>query len=123
MKKTQGIALAVSGILLGAAISGPVANAAEMLAARRSTQKIFIHGQQVQMEAYTIDGSNYVKLRDIGKAVGFEVSYDEVTNSVYVGKKPQPAQTGRIVALPTDGSKYTPQVGDLIPCGYPLFVC
>ena len=115
MKKAQGIAFVAAGILLGTAITGPAAQAAEMLAAQRSTQKIFINGEQVQMEAYTINGSNYVKLRDIGKAIGFEVGYDAATNSVYVGEQPKQGN-GRIVTLPTDGSKYIPQAGDLIPC-------
>ena len=65
-----------SGIVLGVAIVGPAAQAVEILAAQRSTQKIYVDGQQVQMEAYSISCNNYVKLRDIGKAVGFSVTYD-----------------------------------------------
>lgn len=115
MKRKQGIALVAAGIMLGTAISGPAAQAAEMLAAQRSTQKIYVNGEEVQMEAYAINGANYVKLRDLGNAIGFEVGYDAATNSVYVGEQPKQSG-GRIVALPTDGSKYVPQVGDLIPC-------
>ena len=36
------------------------------------------------MTAYSIGGNNYVLLRDIGRAVNFEVSYDAATNSVYI---------------------------------------
>ncbi len=72
MKRVQGIAYVAAGVMLGAAITGNAAQAAEMLAAQRSTQKIYVNGQQVRMEAYAIGGSNYVKLRDVGKAVGFE---------------------------------------------------
>ena len=116
MKRKQGIALVAAGIMLGTAISGPAAQAAEMLAAQRSTQKIYVNGAEVQMEAYAINGANYVKLRDLGNAIGFEVGYDAATNSVYVGEQPKQSG-GRIVELPTDGSKYTPRAGDLIPCG------
>ena len=80
--REKNIALIAAGIVLGTAVTGPAANAAEMLAAQRSRQKIFINGQQAQMEAYNIGGSNYVKLRDVGKAIGFEVTYDAATNSV-----------------------------------------
>jgi len=115
MKRTQGIACVTAGIMLGAAIAGNAAQAAEMLAAQRSAQRIYVNGQQVQMEAYAIGGSNYVKLRDIGKAMGFEVGYDAASNSVYIGEQPRQSDS-RIVTLPTDGSKYTPKAGDLIPC-------
>ena len=114
----KNIALIAAGIVLGTAVTGPAANAAEMQAAQRSTQKIYVNGQQVRMEAYAIGGSNYVKLRDVGKAIGFDVTYDAATNSVYIGEQPKQEEkaSGRIVTLPTDGSKYVPQVGDLIPC-------
>ena len=41
-------------------------------------------GQRVQFEAYEIHGNNFVKLRDIGKAVDFGVTYDGGTNTVYI---------------------------------------
>ena len=118
MKRVQGIAYVAAGVMLGVAITGNAAQAAEMLSAQRSTQKIYVNGQQVWMEAYAIGGSNYVKLRDVGKAVGFDVTYDAAANSVYIGELPKQEEkaSGRIVTLPTDGSKYTPSVGDLIPC-------
>ncbi len=36
------------------------------------------------MTAYNIGGNNYVKLRDISRAVDFGVTYDATTNSVYI---------------------------------------
>ncbi len=36
------------------------------------------------MEAYSIHGNNFVKLRDIGQAVDFGVAYDAATNSVHI---------------------------------------
>ena len=114
----KNIALIAAGIVLGSTISGPAASAAEMLAAQRSTQKIYVDGQQVQMEAYAIGGNNYVKLRDVGKAVGFNVSWDGSAVQIDSGAPYQDelAQAGKIVSLPTDGSKYVPKTGDLIPC-------
>ena len=79
------VALVASGVLLGVAIAAPAAGAA--LTAQQSTQKIVVDGQQVQIEAYSISGSNYCKLRDVGKAVGFHVSYDARTNTVQINTK------------------------------------
>ena len=82
------------GILAGLALSGPAAQAAtETLTATRSTQPIYVDGAQVSMTAYSIGGNNYVKLRDVGKAVGFEVYWDGsavqiVSDQPYTGKAP-----------------------------------
>ena len=65
------------GILAGITLCGPAAQAAtETLTAVLSTQPIYVDGQQVTMTAYGINGNNYVKLRDIGEAVGFNVYWD-----------------------------------------------
>ena len=114
------IALVASGIILGAALAAPVAGAA--LTAQQSSQKITVDGKPVQIEAYSINGSNYAKIRDIGKAVGFAVEYDAASNTVQINTKSEYKKDNvpnglRTVVLPTDGSQYVPQVGDLIPCG------
>ena len=75
----------------------------------------------MQIEAYSIGGSNYVRLRDVGKAVGFNVSYDPLTNTVQVNTSETYAEevtapSSLTVALPVDGSQYIPQVGDRILC-------
>ena len=72
------------GILTGLALSGPAVQAANGLTATLSSQPIYVNGQCVQMEAYSIHGNNFVKLRDIGKAVDFGVTYDGATNSVHI---------------------------------------
>lgn len=72
------------GILAGLALSGPAAQAADYLTARPSTQTFYINGQQTPLTAYLIGGSNYVRLRDVGRAVDFGVTYDAATNSVYI---------------------------------------
>ena len=117
----KNVALVAAGTMLGAAIVGPAAQAAEMLAAQQSAQKIYVDGRQVQIEAYSINGNNYAKIRDLGKAVDFSVRYDAATNTVQIDsdapyQDEAPAQASRVVTLPADGSKYIPKVGDLIPC-------
>lgn len=72
------------GILAGLALSGTAVHAADYLTARPSSQTFYIDGQQTALTAYTIGGSNYVRLRDIGRAVDFGVIYDGATNSVYI---------------------------------------
>ena len=52
--------------------------------AERSHHRIVVDGKEAQMEAYVINGSNYVRLRDIGKAVGFEVYWDSDAKCVQV---------------------------------------
>ncbi len=78
------IALVTAGILAGIAVSGPASQAAASLMANPSSQKFYVNEQRVNLEAYEINGSNYVKLRDVGQAVGFGVSYDAATNSVII---------------------------------------
>ena len=72
------------GILAGLALSGPAVQAADYLTARPSSQTFYIDGQQATLTAYSIGGSNYIRLRDIGRAVDFGVTYDAATNSVHI---------------------------------------
>lgn len=110
-RKRETLAL-TAGLVIGAVIALPTAQAAmETLIATPSTQQFFVDGQQVKLEAYAIGGSNYVKLRDVGKAVGFGVEYDAVTNSVRIGDAP--AGDGVVILL-ADGSRYAPQAGDVL---------
>ena len=71
------------GILVGITLCGPAAQAAtEALTATRSTQPIYVDGVQVSMTAYSIGGNNYVKLRDVGKAVGYSPRGHKVNRGV-----------------------------------------
>ena len=63
----------IIGLALGFALSSPAAQAVEGILAQRCTSPILLNGAPVEIEAYTINGHNYFKLRDIGKAVGFNV--------------------------------------------------
>ena len=65
----------ILGVLTGAVLFGGVSAVAAGIAAEPAWSPIFVDGQQVQMTAYNILGNNYVKLRDIGKAVGFNVYF------------------------------------------------
>ena len=77
MSKTREAICMGIGILAGLALSGPAAQAAiETFTTTRGSQNIYVDGVQVSMTAYGINGNNYVKLRDVGEAVGFNVYWD-----------------------------------------------
>ena len=75
--------------------------------AERSTHRIFVDGREVQMEAYRIKGNNYVKLRDIGEQVGFNVCWDGDAKCVqvesgkpYTGEAPAKAEDTKSTEQP-----------------------
>ena len=91
MSRRKDVALMLTGAVLGASLVGGAAAAGVM--AEPTWQKIYVDGEQVSMTAYNIGGSNFVKLRDIGKAVNFNGYWDNGvqidSNADYTGKKPE----------------------------------
>ena len=122
MKKSIGYILC--GVLIGGVLlNGDATNAVAGLMAERSSQPIFVDGQKVELEAYNIAGSNYVKLRDIGKAVGFNVSWDGSavqidSDTPYSEDIPATSKVvnQKTVAGRTIPLKNIPEVGDRILC-------
>ncbi len=47
-----------------------------------TNDKVLVGDKALTATAYKVDGSNYYKLRDLGKELGFGVGYDEATKSV-----------------------------------------
>ena len=98
MKRFQFLTGFLCGALLFCAFP-TVASAASNIMAAISNQPVYVDGQRVYMTAYQIGGNNYVKLRDIGEAVGFNVYWDGASVQVasdkpYTGTAPadQPTQ-------------------------------
>ncbi len=94
-------------LFIGAIITGGASAYTAGILAERSTNRIYVNGQKVQMEAYTVNGNNYVKLRDIGKAVGFEVYWDSTNGCVqvesgkpYTGTAPAKVESVKSTAQP-----------------------
>lgn len=124
----------LTGVLLGAALfGGGTVLASSGVMATPSTQAIYVDGQRVNMTAYSIGGNNYVKLRDVGKAVDFAVSYDAATRSVqidssapYVEENQTPvvpaapaaptAPAGAISVPQTDEAPFVPMEENVILC-------
>lgn len=124
MKNRSTISFA-AGILAGALLVGPAAQAAAHLTAEPSAQSFYVDGERVELEAYVINGSNYVKLRDVGRAVDFEVVYDETTNSVrvdstspYVEEVPAPTSTvpAGVIKIPQSDERLILKEGDKVLC-------
>ena len=134
MKRIKETVLIAAGVLAGLLLSGPTSSAMASLMATPSSQTFYLDNQRVSLEAYEINGSNYVKLRDIGQVVGFGVTYDAVANSIRIEPdKPYTEEVKELAAaqtapgalstnadgsinVPQDGSRYVPQAGDVIRC-------
>ena len=93
MKKRKQLAYLFAGLSLGFLLSSPAAKAAsDLIQALPSWQPIYVDGQRVYMEAYNIDGHNYVQLRDIGRQLGFNVFWENGvqidSTAPYTGEPP-----------------------------------
>lgn len=106
------MSMMLTGLVLGAVLTGGVVAAG--ITAEPAWSPIYVDGQQVQMTAYNIAGNNYVKLRDIGKAVGFNVYYQNGvqvdSDAPYTGEAP--AQT-----LPAGGISVSSYKGNTLKLG------
>ena len=85
----KNITAMVTGMVIGAAL---VSEAAAGIVAEPTWQKIYVDGRQVSMTAYNIAGNNFVRLRDIGQQVGFNVYWSDGvqidTDAPYTGVAP-----------------------------------
>ena len=89
MNRLKNTGLVLCGLALGLSLSAPAAQAVESLKATLSTNRILVDGQEVHLTAYNINGNNYVMLRDVGRAVVFNVYWDSDAKCVQVeSKKP-----------------------------------
>lgn len=52
-----------------------------------TNSRIFLNGSETVFTAYTIEGNNYFKLRDIGKALDFSVEWDGPNNAILIDTK------------------------------------
>ncbi len=106
MKRFQFLTGFLCGALLFAGFTS-VASAASGIMAAISNQPVYVDGQRVYMTAYQIGGNNYVKLRDIGEAVGFNVYWDGTSVQVesdkpYTGVAPVGQPTQQVPSVSTE---------------------
>ena len=101
MNRLKNIGLVLCSLALGLSLSAPAAQAVESLKATLSTNRILVDGQEVRLTAYNINGNNYVMLRDVGRAVGFNVCWDSEAKCVQVeSKKPYTGEAPVTSATP-----------------------
>ena len=121
MIRIKNTGLVLCGLVLGRSLSAPAAQAVESLKATLSTNRILVDGQEVRLTAYNINGNNYVKLRDVGKTVGFEVYWDGDAKCVqvesgkpYTGEAPEKSAEAKPVERPaqTDVAAATQDIVD-----------
>ena len=72
----KNVSMMLTGMVVGAALTGGSIAVAAGITAEPTWQPIFVDGQQVEMQAYNIAGHNYIKLRDMGEQVGFNVYWN-----------------------------------------------
>ena len=97
----------IAGILIGITLFGGSSVLAAGITAERSTNRIYVDGQEVHPTAYNINGNNYVMLRDVGKALGFNVCWDSDAKCVqvesgkpYTGEAPEKPAEAKPVEQP-----------------------
>ena len=97
----------IAGILIGITLFGGSSVLAAGITAERSTNRVYVDGQEVRLTAYNINGNNYVMLRDIGRAVGFNIYWDSDSKCVqvesdkpYTGEAPVKSTTTKPVEQP-----------------------
>ncbi len=71
-----------------------------------SSQLFHWNDKQIVLDAYNINGYNYVKLRDIAKVFGVNVEYNESSDSVYLGEH-LPIEDNIIADKKSDGKAYS----------------
>ena len=109
----------LAGMLIGATMLGGGAYAAASgILSERSPHPVTVNGQPVEIEAYLIEGHNYYQLQDLGELLGFDVVWDGAAGTVRITTPDAPAaeSSAGTVFLPSDGSRYIPQAGDVIRC-------
>ncbi len=61
-----------------------VLNAGVSAQAVLSTSSVYLNGEYVLLNAYTINGNNYFKLRDLCEALDISISWWEVQQTIYI---------------------------------------
>lgn len=110
----------ILGAVLGAAIFGGTAAIAASITANTSEWKIFVDGKPSGITAYEINGSNYLKLRDVCAAVDCGLWYDGGKQEVYIerdkGYDPDYTGPGNVTTSPSaENTAYSPSATLVYP--------
>jgi len=114
----------IVGIITGIIIMSMCMAAEQVII--KTKHKIFVNGNQVEFEAYNIDGYNYFRLKDLGKSLDFSVWWDELEQKVLIDTtKPYKEQEviedeevestkDEIIKVPQSVESFCPPVGTTI---------
>ena len=103
----------LSGFLLGTVLFGSSSALASGIWAEKSSQNILADGKKINIEAYNINGNNYVKLRDIAQAADFKVWYDAEKGIVEIGSD-EPYSQDKVKDWQNETVVIIPQAGEII---------
>ena len=107
----------LSGFLLGTVLFGSSSALASGIWAEKSSQNILTDGKKINIEAYNINGNNYVKLRDIAQAADFKVWYDAERGIVEINSDEPYSQdeaTSNIEFISNEETYHIPKAGEII---------
>ena len=103
----------LSGFLLGMIVFGSSSALASGIWAEKSSQNIWADGKKMSIEAYNINGNNYVKLRDIAQAADFKVWYDAEKGIVEIDSD-EPYSQDKVKDWQNETVVIIPQAGEII---------
>lgn len=102
-----------AGIIIGIAVVGGSLAIAAGVSAYKAAYKIMLDGEEISLDAYSIEGRTYIQLRELAQAMDFCVWWDEENRIAHIESDkpydptyqgpgddiitipPQPTQTGR----------------------------
>ena len=97
MRKTFVFSIVLTALLFGSKVF-----AADIV----SGQDIYINGTKTEISAINYNDNNYVKLRDIAKALNIEIIYDAETNTVSINTE-KPYIEEKTKSIHIDGTSYS----------------
>ena len=103
----------LSGFLLGTVLFGSSSALASGIWAEKSSQNIWANGKKINIEAYNINGNNYVKLRDIAQAADFKVWYDAEKGIVEINSE-EPYSQDKATDWQNEAVAVIPKAGEII---------
>lgn len=103
----------LSGFLLGTVLFGSSSALASGIWAEKSSQNIRADGKKINIEAYNINGNNYVKLRDIAQAADFKVWYDAEKGTVEIDSD-EPYSQDKTIDWQNEAVAAIPKAGEII---------
>lgn len=83
-----------------------------------SDSAIYLNGKKIALTAYTINGNNYFKLRDLADALNIRVMWDAIKNTIAIvttsGFVPEPSE---VLDLKIDKNHFDPEFGEQLFSG------